>query len=215
MTSRFERIASAITRQILARQIEAEEELFVVIDEAGEHEVSKGAFHSMVSSARVRVAAVEEGDEGKPEPFPIWDEEDKERDHTFRSYGHKWQIYVSPKVNAADDKQAGSGLKGLFQTIKNTVSTWMNKIHHEDIIDKVIFGHDLYAYTIEKGRGRYKYTDKETGETKISKEPSYIITLYCYEPRSVAFEIADELRRAFDQKEVIVDVGRGGQPVRG
>lgn len=210
--SRFERIANALAKSILANQTKASEEVFVVFDQDGGHEVSEGKFKSIVSSPKSRVAA----EMGKDDlnSGPLWTQEDVERDQKFVSYGHKWQIYVSPKVNAESDSQAASGFAGVPQTIKNVVSTMMNQFFHEKKIDKIIFGHGLFAYSIEKARGRFIYDDNATGESKISKEPSYIITIYCDKPRSVAFEIADELRREFKQKEVIVDVGRGGQPVR-
>lgn len=206
--SRFERIASALVREVIAKQMVADENVFVVIDEDGAQEVSEGQFNKIFASAKVRVAAE---NEGNAEVFPKWDEEDEVRDRKFPSVGHEWKIFVSPKVNALED--AADGLRGFPQKVKNYISTVMNRIRAKDKIDKVINQHDLYGYTIEKGEGRYPYTDKETGKRKVSKEDSYIITIYCFEPREVAFQIGEELRKEFKQKGVLVDVGRGGQSV--
>lgn len=191
----------------------ADDSVFVIIDEDGAKEVGEGNFHKVMASCQLSITASEGGVEDDPEPVPIWDDEDKARDRKFRSVGHKWTIYVSPKVNAINESEAKPGLLDFPRKVKNFLSTALNKIRHEDIIDGVINEHDLYGYTIEKGKGRYPYKDKETGKRKVSVEDSYIITIYCFEPRSVAFKIGEELRDRFKQESVIVDVGRGGQSV--
>ena len=200
---RFDRIASALTRHMMAKQMVANEDVFVVIDEDGAHEVDKGTFMGQIKASRKLTAS--------RSIFADDTAEDLENDAKYPKIGELRKIYVSPDVNAINDGD-DKVLWGFPRKAKNFISTIMNRIYHKKIIDGVINSNDVFGYTIESGEGRYPYKT-DSGDLKVSKEKSYIITLYCDSARSVAFKIAEELRSAFKQKGVLVDVGRGGQMV--
>lgn len=209
---RFDRIASALANYVIARRLIAADDLFVLIDDDGAHEVDRGTFmgEMRTSSRKVAKYSVFADEEGLVQTGDT--AEDLANDAKYPRIGEKWTIYVSPDVNAINAGEE-EVLFGFPRKVKNFINTMMNRLYHKKIIDGVINSNDLFGYTIEKGEGRYPYKNDRTGELEVSKENSYIITIYCDAARSVAFKVADELRSAFKQKGVLVDVGRGGQMV--
>lgn len=207
---RFERIASALIREVIAKQMVADENVFVVIDEEGAQEVSEGQFNKIFASARI----VEAGNKKKNQSQP-----QKQK----RTLVRKTQITVSPEINATN-KSSGNWFKRTITKIKNQINTWLQKLYAQDYIDKIVTEYAdesrkqhlndknkktrtfPIGYSIETVSGSYPSLNKETGEIEKYRETSYIITFYGISDAETN-RIAEALRVKFRQEKVIIDWG--------
>lgn len=204
---RFDRIASAVARDFIARYMVAEEgEAFVIVEDDGAHEVGESTFKKFFSSSRHYLGR------------KMFASDDV---HQLDKPGlRKTTIMVSPTVNATN-LSTGGFFDKIKKTLNNTLKTIKNRMNSVSTIERILTESEdeerarhfsdngetqtyPIGYTIVKGRGGYQSYNEDTKSLNRFRETSYVITLYGISAQE-AQKIADNLKNAFGQESVLVD----------